>query len=241
MTREPVIYIVDDDSAIRDSLSDSLHVNGYVTRCFEDAKSFLSQYDIEQPGCALLDYRLPDLNGLEIHHQMQKRGGKTPIVLMTAYAEVPMSVRAMKQGAVDFLEKPFAADHMREAVAHAIQLDREQRERDRIQNEAIERLRDLSPRERQVLDGLTDGLTTKEIAKQFGSSFHTVQNQRASVMRRTKAASFAELFRLSLQARGIPVPEAYVPPELDLPEFDTPPEGESLEANGAASADEPTA
>lgn len=241
MTREPVIYIVDDELAIRDSLSDSLHVDGYVTRCFEDPLSFLAQYDIDQPGCALLDYRLPVLNGLEVHEEMQKRGGKTPIVLMTAHAEVAMSVRAMKRGAVDYLVKPWAPDQMQEAVANAVRIDREQRERDRIQKEAIERLRDLSPRERQVLDGLTDGLTTKEIAKQFGSSFHTVQNQRASVMRRTKAASFAELFRLSLQARGIPVPEAYVPPNLELPEFDTPPAGEPLKTDGAASTDEPLA
>lgn len=195
---EATVFVVDDDSAVRDYLKwliESVHLKAEL---FATARDFLEGYDPNRPGCLLLDVRMPGLSGFDLQTELQQRKIRLPIIMMTAYAEVPMAVRALRGGAVDFIEKPLdgqvVLDRLQQAIAKDIAERRAQAERSDVR----ERMRRLTPRQRAVLDGLIAGKPSKVIAAELGVSPSTVDVHRGRLMERLQARSLPDLFRLVL-------------------------------------------
>ncbi len=202
MTHKPTVFIVDDDASIRRVLGQLFESERLPSQSFASAGEFLERYDETRPGCLLLDVRMPEASGLELQETLLREGVRIPIVFMTAYADVPMTVRAMKRGAVDFVEKPFNEQLLLEAVHRALEKDRMARQSADDAEEARRRAGSLTHRERQVLERVIAGKTNREIADQWGISEKTVKIHRGRVMRKMKAKSLPELVFLS-QAAGI--------------------------------------
>jgi FixJ family two-component response regulator len=200
MPHRPTVFIVDDDASIQRALEQLFESQGLQCRGFASASEFLDRYDADSPGCLLLDVRMPGASGLELQVVLAERGIRLPIVFMTAYADVPMSVRAMKAGAVDFVEKPFNEQLLLEAVHRALERDEQDRLAARDQEESRRRVQRLTRRERQVLELVVAGKTNREIADQWGISEKTVKIHRGRVMRKMRAGSLPELVVLSQQA-----------------------------------------
>lgn len=201
MAREPTIFIVDDDDAIRDSLQLLLESAGFKhVEAYSSSRSFLEQANAQSGDCLLLDVQMPDMDGLDLQEQVAKRGIRLAVIVMTGHGDVPIAVRAMKAGAVDFIEKPFPDDVMldsiRRALVHGAEIGRE---RDAA-NEVRRRLETLTAREREVLDGMVDGKPNKVIAYNLGISPRTVEIHRAHVMEKMAARSLSALVRMSLAA-----------------------------------------
>ena len=201
MNEEPRIFIVDDDDAIRDSLQLLLSSVGFGNVvAYSSARDFLAQAEPRPGECLLLDVRMPDMDGLELQEELNRRGVKLPVVIMTGHADVPIAVRAMKAGAADFIEKPFAEDVLldcvRRARIHAAEAIRERGEAD----ETRRRAQTLTPREREVLHGMIAGRPNKLIAYDLGISPRTVEIHRARVMEKMQARSLSALVRMALAA-----------------------------------------
>lgn len=200
-TREPVVFIVDDDFAVRDSLGLLLHSVGYRVKCCESVGSFLNAYEPNQPGCVVLDVCMPGSTGLELQEYLVSEQVDIPIIFITAHADVPTAVRAVKRGAVDFLLKPFSFETLLESVHEALELDRIKRI-ERAQRDTIEkRLESLTPRERDVLSKVVEGKLNKVIASELGVSIRTVEIHRARIMAKMKVRRATELARLVLKLR----------------------------------------
>lgn len=198
---EPTIFIVDDDDAIRDSLRFLLEAAGFKhIAVFGSSRGFLETATPHPGDCLLLDVHMPDMDGLELQAELNRRGIRLPIIVMTGHGDVPIAVRAMKAGAVDFLEKPFAdellLDSVRRALAHAAATSRENEE----VGETVRRLEALTAREREVLDGMVAGRPNKVIAYDLGISPRTVEIHRARVMDKMQARSLSALVRVVLAA-----------------------------------------
>lgn len=193
------IYIVDDDEAVRDSLSALLEAKGYAVRAFNAAPEFLDAAPTLQPGCLITDIRMPEMDGLQLQQRLLERGLSFPLIVITGHGDVPLAVRAMKAGAIDFIEKPFAMETIIASAAAALQR-LGSNEFDPIARLAVERIADLTPREREVLDGLLAGLPNKSIAYDLGISPRTVEVHRAHIMDKTGARSLSELVRTALAA-----------------------------------------
>ena len=192
----PVVYIVDDDLSMRESLVDLFLSIKMDATAFDSAAAFLAGADLDRHGCILLDVRLPGLNGLDFQNQLERMGKKAPIVFMTGFGDIPMSVRAMKAGAVDFLTKPFRDQDVLDAVFAALEKDAAMRQASAA-GDAIRRLADtLTPREREVMVAVVEGLMNKQIAYNLGISEITVKLHRGNVMRKMQARSVAELVRM---------------------------------------------
>jgi two-component system response regulator FixJ len=201
MSEDPRIFIVDDDDAIRDSLELLLRAAGFGNVVpFASARDFLAQAQPMPGECLLLDVRMPEMDGLELQGELNRRGLKLPVIIMTGHADVPIAVRAMKAGATDFIEKPFAEelllDCVRRARAHAAEALRESEEAE----ETRRRLQVLTPREREVLQGMVAGRPNKLIAYDLGISPRTVEIHRARVMEKMQARSLSALVRMALAA-----------------------------------------
>lgn len=196
--REPAttVYVIDDDQAVRDSLRLLLKSVGLATQTMDSARKFLAGYQPSQPGCLVLDVRMPDMSGLELQQQLNLRGATIPVIFITGHADVPMAVEAMQHGAFDFLQKPFRDQELIERVQRALAKDAktraELRERDRIR----ERLESLTPREREVLLLMTQGKPNKVMAHELGVGQRTVEIHRSRVMEKSGAASLAQLVRM---------------------------------------------
>jgi len=193
------LFVVDDDDAVRDSLEALLGSKGYDVRTFSSSEVFLGQADIiGQPGCLLLDIRMPGMDGLKVLEQLKSRKSPLAIVMITGHADVSTAVRAMKAGAVDFVEKPFTQDVILESIKKACESIGNHEigasERQDIQH----RIDNLSPRERDVMERLVDGLTNKEIARDLNISPRTVEVYRSGVMDKMKAANLSSLVKLGL-------------------------------------------
>src|SRR5690606_18891449 len=201
---EHEIFIVDDDPAVRDSLAVLLEVEGYRVRVFDSAESFLEAWTPQLQGGLLLDVRMPGMDGLELLERLNKLGNHLPVVVMTGHGDVPLAVRSMKLGALDFIEKPLSDTLLLEAVRTMIAYEKERQERCREQQEIAARLAELTPRERDVLEKLVLGQPNKVIAYELGISARTVEVHRARVMEKMKAKSLSHLVRMALQA-GIEV------------------------------------
>jgi two-component system response regulator FixJ len=206
MPNEQVVHVVDDDLAVRQSLSFLLASDGLPVRLHESASAFLDAMKDAATGCIVTDVRMPGIDGIAFLRHLKARGFTLPVIVMTGHADVPMAVEAMKEGAVDFIEKPFDDDMFLAAVRSALRLQEQHAQRDAQVSEVQARLQGLSERERQVLEGLVAGKANKVIAYDLGISPRTVEIYRANVMTKMQAASLSELVRMALVVG--PRPEA---------------------------------
>ncbi|MEA3178144.1 MAG: hypothetical protein QOI59_1667 [Gammaproteobacteria bacterium] len=200
--RAPTVYIVDDDDAVRNALRLLLKSVGLAAATVPSAHEFLATYDPQQPGCLILDVRMPGMSGLELQQQLNMRGAIIPVIFITGHGDVPMAVEAMQQGAFDFLQKPFRDQDLIDRIQRALAKDQtgraELRERARIK----ERMESLTAREREVLDLVTSGKPNKIMAADLGVSQRTVEIHRARVMEKMGASSLAQLVRMVLDLKG---------------------------------------
>jgi two-component system, LuxR family, response regulator FixJ len=194
------IYVVDDDEAVRTSLLALFEANGYASRSFSSAQEFLAAAPSLNPGCLIADIRMPGMDGLEMQQRLIGRGLPFPFIVITGHGDVPLAVRAMKAGALDFIEKPFAADTILDKAKSGLDCLGAPRQVDELTATATTRLKVLSPREREVLEGLLTGLSNKSIAYELGISPRTVEIHRARVMEKMGVRSLSELVRMGLAA-----------------------------------------
>ena len=194
------IYVVDDDEAIRRSLSFLLKTSGYAVRLFEGGTAFLKEAAGLEPGCVLLDVRMPDIDGLEVQRELRARGVMLPVVIMTGHGDIDMAVAAMKAGASDFIEKPFEKAALLGCVEAARRVAVADRGAGARAEDARARLNVLTDRERDVLDGLVEGLPNKTIAFDLGISPRTVEIHRANLMQKLEVKSLAEALRIAFHA-----------------------------------------
>jgi two-component system response regulator FixJ len=202
MARDAVVHLIDDDDGVRRAVAFLLTTSGYAVRVYESAAAFLEALPTVQPGCIVTDVRMPEMDGLELQRQLKQRGIGLPVIVVTGHGDVPLAVEAMKAGAIDFIEKPFNDEKLLSAIRIAI--DRHSRDASREDEIAAIRakIEALSPREREVLDGLVAGLPNKTIAYDLKISARTVEVHRANLMARMGAGSLAELVRMAFVIRS---------------------------------------
>lgn len=199
-TCKEVVYIVEDDSSFRTSMERLIRVSGYEAVAFESGNPLLAKEPIHHPGCLLLDVQLPDIDGLQLQQKLIEKGIKLPVIFMTGHGTIPMSVRAMKDGAIDFLPKPFESKDLLSAVAKAIQRD-VQDVQEEVEKDKITALIDtLTPREKEILRWVITGMLNKQIAYDLGITERTVKAHRAQIMQKTGVSSVAELVRFAEKA-----------------------------------------
>ena len=198
MTGEkPVVYVVDDDPSVGKALERLLRSAGHDVRTFTSALEFIEGRELAAPACLVLDLNMPGLNGLELQEYLADKEISLPIVFITGYGTVPESVKAMKAGAVDFLQKPFSDRDLLSAISHAIETDRRAKQDHEQLKELRERMESLTPREYEVFLLVVTGMLNKQIASQLGTVEKTVKVHRARVMAKMGAQSFADLVRLA--------------------------------------------
>jgi len=195
-TLQQTVFIVDDDPAICESLSDLMESAGLAARKFASAEQFLEAYTPELAGCLVLDVRLPGMTGMELQQKLVKSGLGIPIIMMTAHGDIPMVRNAMKAGAVEFLTKPFQDEELITAIEQAFAFDRAQRSAKTQEKSILDRWKTLSERERQVLELVTAGMLNKQIADRLNLSLVTVKLYRRQVMDKMQAESFADLVKM---------------------------------------------
>ena len=192
------MFVVDDDQAMRNSLKWLIESVGVGVESFASADEFLAHYQAGRSGCLVLDVRMPGMSGLELQEHLIKENIHIPVVIITGHGDVPMAVRAMKAGAVDFIEKPFNDEALLDAIRRALAYEEQQRSHYFEHSQIKERLGHLTPREREVMDMVTEGKSNKEIANTLGVSAKTIEAHRARVMEKMQAGSLAELVRMAL-------------------------------------------
>ena len=199
---EATVFIVDDDEAVRDSLGLLLRSVGYRARCYAGAKDFLKAFDPRDYGCLVLDIRMPGMTGLELQKHLAEIGCNIPIVFITGHGDIPMAVEAVRQGAVDFLQKPFQDQELVDRINDALKQAAEQREEELERLEILSRVDSLTARETQVLGEVVLGKANKVIAGDLGVSQRTVEIHRARVMEKMQANSLAHLVRMVMVAES---------------------------------------
>lgn len=201
MTDERLIHIVDDEESVRKSASFLLRTSGFDTRTYSSGIAFLREADHAPVGCILLDIRMPEMDGLEVQRELNARGIKMPVIVLTGHGDIGIAVQAMKAGAVDFLEKPFEKEHLLESIDTAFdRLGDGEDCRGLAEREARSRIDSLSPREQDVLRGLIHGHPNKTIAYDLGISHRTIEVHRANLMDKLKARSLSEALRIAFAA-----------------------------------------
>lgn len=214
MTPEPIVYLVDSDDIFRQKLAASLDSVGLESRCYREPDSLLADIDYARPCSVISDLRLPGMPGLELQSRLAQGERPVPIVFVASHGNVSAVVRAMNAGAVDFLPKPVDEDYLIEVVRRTLN-----EEADRLRQRAAvrsveQRLEQLTPREREVLDGVVAGLTNKQIARELGISYKTVELHRSHMMEKMQARSIAEVTRLRLCVDGMPARAAPTLPRI---------------------------
>lgn len=200
MTTKGMIYVIDDDDAMRDSLNFLLDSSGYSVTLFDDAQRFIEALPGLAFGCVVSDVRMPGIDGIELLKRMKAQHSPFPILIMTGHGDVPLAVEAMKLGAVDFVEKPFEDDRLIAMIEAAIRQAEPAAKSEAIAQDVAARVASLSPRERQVMEGLVAGLSNKLIARDYDISPRTIEVYRANVMTKMQAGSLSELVRLAMRA-----------------------------------------
>ncbi len=192
----PIVFVVDDDLSVRRSTERLIRSVGMEVQTFASAREFLKNPRTERPACLVLDLRLPGLNGMDLQHQLTQSGIHIPIIFITGHGDIPTSVRAMKAGAVEFLTKPFRSRNLLDAVRAAIDRDRTAR-KERSEIEVFrQRHEQLTPREREVLPLVADGLLNKQVAGELATTERTIKFHRAHIMQKMRATSLADLVRM---------------------------------------------
>jgi FixJ family two-component response regulator len=204
---QPIVFVVDDDASVRDGLTNLFRSVGLQCAAFGSAAELLGSTLPDAPSCLVLDVRLPGVSGLDFQAELTKANIAIPIIFMTGHGDIPMSVQAMKAGAIDFLSKPFRDQAMLDAVATAIERDRKRRESETAVAGLRSRFESLTAREREVMALVTDGLMNKQIAAELGVSEITVKIHRGHTMKKMGARSLADLVRMA-QALGIRGPRS---------------------------------
>lgn len=200
MTPELTVYVVDDDAAVRDALRMLLQSEGMRAETYASAEQFLGAYQPQTTGCLLVDVRMPGMSGLELQETLAARGVRLPVIVITGHGDVAMAVRAMKAGAVDFIEKPFDNAALLECLRNTLARTADARKHAAELAEMIARLALLTPREREVMEFLVAGKPNKVIAADLGISARTVEVHRAKIMEKLKARSLADVVRIALAA-----------------------------------------
>lgn len=202
---EPTVYVVDDDQLVRESLEWLLQSVKLPVRLFDEGQAFLEAYQPGTPGCVVMDVRMPGISGMDLHRLLRERDPDIPVIIVTGHADVPMAIRAMKEGAFDFIEKPYNDQHMLErvqaAIAHHQDLWREREEAEGLR----QRFDELTPREAQVMLAVLRGHANKRIAADLGISIKTVELHRTNLMNKLGLRTATELVRLAIKA-GIEAP-----------------------------------
>jgi FixJ family two-component response regulator len=193
----PIVYVVDDDLSVRRSLARVIRAAGYRVKTFAQARDFLDQKESKDPHCLVLDINLPDRSGLDLQRDLSSEGDSTPIVFITGYGTVPITVQAMKGGAVEFLEKPVDQQSLLKAVHRAIEKDRRMKQHVNDLREIQQRLASLTPREKEVLPYVVSGLLNKQVALKLGTTEKTIKVHRARILRKMRADSLVDLARLA--------------------------------------------
>ena len=208
-SEQRLVHLVDDDASVRRSVGFMLRTSGHQVQAYESGAELLKNSAQLRQGCILLDIRMPGMDGLQVQQALQEKGVGLPVIIMTGHGDVGLAVKAMKAGAVDFIEKPFEKAVLLSAIEHAMErLKRSAANQDRA-DEAAVRLQALTPREREVLDGLAKGLPNKTIAYDLGISPRTVEIHRANVMTKLGVRSLSEALRIAFAAQDQPSPENY--------------------------------
>ena len=200
MSSMPKVYVIDDDAAMRDSLNFLLDAANFEVALFESATNFLEVLPRLDFGCVISDIRMPGIDGIELLRRMKLLDSRFPIVIITGHGDVPLAVEAMKLGAVDFLEKPFEDDRLIGIIEAAIRQNEPAAKDEAVTQDIAARIESLSPRERQVMDGLIAGHSNKMIARNYDISPRTIEVYRANVMTKMQAGSLSELVRLAMRA-----------------------------------------
>lgn len=198
--RVPTVFIVDDDDVLRESLVFLLRSVGLPVEAYATAEDFLAAYESEQPGCLVADVRLPGMSGIALQEALERRETPLPVILVSGFAEVPTAVKAMKRGAIDFIEKPFSNDVLLDCIRKAIDIDEERRRVHAARTLVLARVQRLSPREREVMGMIVAGTSTKEIAYDLGLSDKTVEVHRSHIMKKMQVSSVVDLVRLGVGA-----------------------------------------
>src|ERR1700731_2477478 len=199
----PAVFIVDDDADVRESLQELLESVGLHSQSFGTAQEFLAVGHGDGPSCLILDVRLPGISGLDLQHELKREKVSIPIIFLTAHADVAMSVKAMKSGAVEFLTKPFRQQDLLDAIQRSLTRDRIVREKQRDTAELRLRYNTLSVREREVMNLVVSGLLNKQIAAELGASEATIKMHRSQVMKKMQAKSLPELVRMADKLKSI--------------------------------------
>ena len=198
MPSEPIVHIVDDDSAIRSSLSFLMKSVGFDSRAYASAEAFLDQADLDRLGCLVVDVRMHGMSGLELQQLLNERGSKLPVIIITGHGDVPMAVQAMKAGAVDFLEKPYDNELLIMRIRQCLQEVSIEQNRESKVAKAKSALAQLTPREREVMNLLVAGKHNKAIADDLDISVRTAEAHRAKVMKKLHADSLSHIVRIAL-------------------------------------------
>jgi two-component system, LuxR family, response regulator FixJ len=198
----PVVFVVDDEEPVGDSIAMLLRTVGLATRVYRDARVFLQEYRPDQPGCLLLDVRMPKMSGLELQRELVARHVTLPVIFITGHGDVPMAVEAMRAGAMDFIQKPFNDDELIRRVQKALEEDARERELLQRREEIERRWAELTPREREVAERIADGQANKVVAAELDISSRTVELHRARILQKMGVRSLAQLVRLIVVLRG---------------------------------------
>lgn len=202
MTRAPVVFVVDDDPSVRSSLKFLLSSVGLQVESFESAETFLQRKAPDSPSCLVLDVRLRGLSGLDFQRELAAREIRIPIVFVTGHGDIPMSVRAMKDGAIEFLTKPYRDQDLLDAIRIALERDRTRREQEKDLTDLQQRFDSLTPREQEVISKVVSGMLNKQIAGELGTAENTVKVHRSRAMEKMNAQSVADLVRMIEKLKG---------------------------------------
>ncbi len=195
----PTVFVVDDDDGVRRSLAMLLGSVGYTVAANASARQFLTDYDPQRSGCLVLDVRMPEMSGLELQRELNIRGVTIPVIFITGHADVPMAVEAMKDGAFDFIQKPFRDQDLLDRVNRALEVDAANRASSAQREVVLERRAALTPRETEVMDLIVEGRANKVIALDLSMSERTVEIHRSRVMEKMGARSVAQLVRMAME------------------------------------------